>query len=104
MPGDTKNHFDGPCAARVRADGEPMADLRQQAPRWVLDVIDAVAFAQGRKDRTQLVNAILEKFASEELHRLSLIHRIAGSNPTVLEALGVRALEFTARANEAGSH
>lgn len=64
-----------------------MTELRQQAPRLVIDVLDAVSQARGLT-RTDLVNELLGEWAARQLHEASLIHRVTRGNPDVADLIG----------------
>jgi len=88
MP-DSTDAFNAPMHARVAPDGAAqLGELRQETPRWVLDVLDALAFAEGERTRTAYVNKVLERHVRSELHKQSLVLRVAGRNPIVSELIG----------------
>lgn len=76
-----------PLFQRVRADGEPMAELRMNVPRWWLDVFDGLAHAAGDAHRSDLIGRILQREIESELHRIMMVRRCAGANPRVSEVL-----------------
>lgn len=62
-------------------------ELRQECPRHVLNLLDAVSMSQNRT-RTALVNEILARYAGEQRHLAMMINRVAGLNPTESEPSG----------------
>jgi len=81
--------FDMPMQARSSADSRETGELRQETPRWVLDVLDALSMAdQGCRTRADYVNKVLEGHVRAELTRVSLIKSVAGRNPIVSELVG----------------
>lgn len=54
-------------------------ELRGQAPRELVDVLDAVS-THRHITRTDLVNEILAKWAEDKLHEATLVIRITNSN------------------------
>lgn len=64
---------------------EKTTELRGECPRDIVNVLDAVSSARG-VTRTDLVNAILAKWAQRVVHEHIVIARVVGSNPTVPES------------------
>lgn len=62
-------------------------ELRQECPRHVLNVLDAVSIARDIT-RTALVNEILGEFAKKKLHESSLIQKLTSGNPTDSDTTG----------------
>lgn len=62
-------------------------ELRGKCPRWVVDVLDAVAMAR-KEDRTEVVNRVLEKWAQGKIHESMLIQRVTRSNGSVADCCG----------------
>ena len=69
-----------PYETRQERHEASSGELRQETPRWILQVLDAVAIARG-KPRTVIVNEILGAHASQLLHESTLVCRVAGVNP-----------------------
>lgn len=68
-------------------DDSGNAELRQDVPRWMLQVFDAMAIARG-VPRTVVLNEIMGKAASEYLHMATVIGRVMGVNPTDSDRTG----------------
>jgi hypothetical protein len=83
-------HLERPALARS-SGGEQLGELRQDCPRWILNVLDAVSMARGDKARTALVVEILGEYAKRKSHEAMLIHRLSGGNPQTAETHGGRA-------------
>ena len=52
-------------------------ELRGQVPRYVVDVVDAVAIYKG-VDRIEVVRLVLKEWADQKLKEAELIARMAG--------------------------
>jgi hypothetical protein len=65
-----------------------MVELRGDLPRDLVDVIDAVAISEG-SSRIDVVADVLAAWAAREVHRASLISRIAGRNPPPPDSTGL---------------
>jgi hypothetical protein len=79
--------FDAAMHARGGTAAAESAELRQETPRWILDVLDALSLAEG-ESRTAYVNKVLERHARSELHRASMLRKVAGRNPIVSDLIG----------------
>jgi len=69
-----------PAISRTRSEEQLTVEVRQDTPKWVVDLLDAYSQAD-RRTRGQLVNEILTRWAKAEAHRWRLIHRVTGGNP-----------------------
>lgn len=76
---------DTPMLSRGRP-GEKV-ELRGLIDRDLMDVIDAMSMADGQ-DRISYVAQVLRKEAVRELHRASVISRVARGNPLASDAFG----------------
>ena len=56
----------------------PTGELRQDTPRWILDVLDGLAMGEGHRSRVLLVNRILEQYVVAERHKHSIVARVLG--------------------------
>lgn len=56
-----------------------LVELRGLMPRYVIDVIDAVAIHK-RVDRMAVACAVLQTWADQKLHESTLLERVARSN------------------------
>lgn len=77
--------------SRVSNTGETLAELRVNAKRRTLGVIDAVAASEAKAlgksvSRTDIVNRLLDEYAERKLQEAILITQVSELNPTVLEA------------------
>lgn len=61
-----------------------ITELRVELPAEEMAVIDGHCQATGT-DRTKIVREILRKWSELELHRATVILRVAGRNPTTPE-------------------
>jgi hypothetical protein len=81
--------------AFARGGTELTTELRGECPRWIVEVIDAVALARGGPGanihRATIVNEVLAEWAEKKRHEAMLVHRIAGFNPTGSDS-GMQAL------------
>jgi len=72
-------------------------ELRFWCPREIVDVLDAVVMARGGQSanvhRGTVLTEIAAKWAEEKRHEASLIHRVAGCNPTDSETVELRVVE-----------
>lgn len=55
--------------------GDPFVELRGQAPRLIVDVLDAVS-ASRRISRWELVNEILEHYADDRMREATAVLRV----------------------------
>ncbi len=62
------------------ARGIDTTELRGDCPRNIVNVLDAVSMARGIS-RNALVVEILSEFVDIELHKTTLINRLAGEYP-----------------------
>lgn len=62
-------------------------ELRGLIDRDLMDVIDAMSMADGQ-DRISYVAQVLRKEAVRELHRASVISRVARGNPLAADSFG----------------
>lgn len=67
-----------------------VVELRGEAPRRVVEVLDAVWMARNMTSRTALVNEILNDWATKVVHEASVVARVAGLNPMDSESGGRR--------------
>lgn len=79
-----------PNFGRVSHDGEPLSELRILTKAKILGVADAVAAFETRHkgktiSRTDVLNRVLDEWASSEITKASLINNVVEKNPTVLE-------------------
>jgi hypothetical protein len=61
-------------------DDSAAVELRGPCPREVVDGLDAFSNAR-RMTRTELVNRILSKWASDRLHEMNVLQNITRGNP-----------------------
>ncbi len=73
--------------SRPRTSGLATVELRGDCPRVTVEVLDAICRAQD-KNRTELVNEILNAWAKQKLVEASLIARVTRGNPDAAEFLG----------------
>lgn len=74
-------------AAAAQRDPQKTTELRGECPKWIVNVLDAVSMSAD-ETRTALVNRILSDWATKKVHEASLIHKLAGINPTGPESIG----------------
>lgn len=60
-------------------------ELREEIPRDLVDVIDAVSAARGTS-RRQMVIDVLHAWASERVHEATVIMRVTRGNPPLAES------------------
>lgn len=72
-------------------------ELRVEIPREIADVLDGVSLAQDMK-RTELVSGILESWARAEVHKWTVLGRVARLHPVVSDSN--RQAAATTAANE----
>lgn len=65
-----------------RVDDRPDVELRFDAPRWIVDVIDAhVAAGMGRKtSRNKIAVSVLARWATDQIHLATLVSRLTRGN------------------------
>jgi len=66
----------------------PTGELRQDTPRWILDVLDGLAMGEGHRSRVLLMNRILEQYVVAELHKHSIVARVLGIKAVDTDAPG----------------
>lgn len=76
--------------SRVSRTGDELAELRLNAPRHVLAVIDSVAISESRSSgkftsRTDIVNRLLLEFVEHKIEEANLINKAIKDYPTVVE-------------------
>jgi len=81
---------DTPLFSRTSRTGEELAELRLNAPRHVLAVIDSVAISESRStgkftSRTDIVNRLLNSFVTQKIDEANLINNAINEYPTVVE-------------------
>ena len=59
-------------------------ELRGECPRWIVDVLDAISAARCIS-RTELVNQLLAKEATQVLMEMNVVARVARGTPTLTE-------------------
>ena len=64
-----------------------MTEVRFHAPTEYVSVVDAIAFATGA-DRSKVFNLLLRELVEREIHRSTLILRVARVNPLAPEPGG----------------
>mgnify|MGYP000980224434 CR=1 FL=1 len=64
------------------------AELRQLAPRALLQALDAIAMAKGM-DRTEYIEAVLTREVKKVAHEASVIARCLTGNPLASDTDGV---------------
>lgn len=79
-----------PLFSRTSRTGDELAELRLNAPRHVLAVIDSVAISETRStgkytSRTDIVNRLLTSFVDQKIDEATLINNAINANTTVLE-------------------
>lgn len=67
--------------------GRETTEVRFHAPTEYVSVIDAVAFATVG-DRSKVMNQLVKEFVEKEVHRSTLILRVARVNPLAKEPDG----------------
>lgn len=58
---------------------ETAVELRGMAPRWIIDVLDAVANAR-KSSRQEVVVRVLQEWAERRLHESTLVVRCTQGN------------------------
>ncbi len=66
------------------APDEPV-DMRGTTPRAIVDVIDAIAHAR-RVDRFTIINDILLRHCRQVAHEATIVMRVTGGNPRVMDS------------------
>lgn len=67
--------------------GSRLTEVRVMVPVDHVAVIDAHAFANGT-DRTAVVRQVISEWSKREVHRATLICRVAGVDPAASDAAG----------------
>ena len=60
-------------------------ELREEIPRDLVDVIDAVSAARGTSRRQMMID-VLHAWASERVHEATVIMRVTRGNPPLAES------------------
>lgn len=68
----------GWCADMATSDSGSPIELRGQAPRTLVDVLDAVS-AHRRITRWELITQVLEEWADDRMRETTAIIRVTGS-------------------------
>lgn len=70
----------------MSAHDDPFVELRGEVLREHVDIIDAVAQATPGATRTSVLRQIIAEWVDRELHRASLVTRVARGNGSGPEA------------------
>jgi hypothetical protein len=65
---------------------DALVEIRGEIPREHVDVIDAVAMATPGASRMSVLREIVAQWCERELHRATMVYRVAGCNGSLPEA------------------
>jgi protein involved in temperature-dependent protein secretion len=72
-----------------KGNDETPVELRGDTPRWIIDILDAVAMARGGKtSRMDILNEVAAEWASRRLHEANLVLRVTNAKGSNGEAIG----------------
>lgn len=70
-------------------DDNGAVELRGLTPKWVADLLDAVAIARGDgSSRMDVANQVLAEWSKKKIHEASVIQRITRGNGVPSDAVG----------------
>lgn len=68
---------------------DSLVELRGNSPRWVVDVLDALAQARNQS-RWEVVSQVLAEYARAREHEAMIICRVTGCNGSSADKNGIR--------------
>lgn len=77
-------------ASRAKAGGPRTAELRGLIPHALMEGLDAIALADGKEGRMDVLIPVLQRYVDERLHAATLLCRMANINPLRSDAVGGR--------------
>ncbi len=65
---------------------EITTEVRFECPKDIVDVFDAISFANGDKSRNVEIIKALKMYADHQVHVANVICKVVGGNPPLMDA------------------